>query len=292
MHVYLLVRVSVRLHGRVAVVLFRTMLCMTQLTTTHQQLKTDQPALVWSPGIAQRPASPISRLIREWQVISVRNRELEIVNSWSLPGPRVTHLDEVLVRAGFNTARDDSQGDQYLWLLVKQATSDELAARIVLQRILPPLLAIARRRGRIVEGGIDTAIADVLPSAWGVIRKYPWHRRSNKVAANLVRDSEYYAFVDGNRSKRYKVIPIDPFVLSELLIAPQDEFDDEVNLDKLIAVALAQGINPKHIAILRAVASGENASAIAMRYGVAERTARAWRAKAISELRVRTRCAV
>ena len=122
----------------VAVVLIRTMLCMTQLTTINSDYVTNQPLLEWGPGVVQRSASPVSRLIREWQLISDRNRELEIVNSWSLPGGKVNHLDEVLVRAGFNTARDDSQGDQYLWLLVKQATSDELAARIVLQRILPP----------------------------------------------------------------------------------------------------------------------------------------------------------
>ncbi len=276
----------------VAVALIRTMLCMTQLTTVNSDKVTSQPLLVWSPGLAQRSESPVSRLIKEWQLISDRNRELEIVNSWSLPGAKVSHLDEVLVRAGFNTARDDSQGDQYLWLLVKQATSDELAARIVLQRILPPLLAIARRRGRIVEGGIDTAIADVLPSAWGVIRKYPWHRRPNKVAANLVRDSEYFAFVHGHRSKRYKVVPMDPYVLSEFLVAPEEQIEEEISLDKLIAVAIDQGIDSKHIEILRAVASGDNAATIAARYGVAERTARAWRAKAVSELRVRTRCAV
>ena len=102
----------------VAVVLIRTMLCMTQLTTINSDNVTSQPLLVWSPGLVQRSASPVSRLIREWQLISDRNRELEIVNSWSLPGGKVNHLDEVLVRAGFNTARDDSQGDQYLWLLV------------------------------------------------------------------------------------------------------------------------------------------------------------------------------
>lgn len=285
------------------------MLCMTQLTTqlttTRDKETQDTPAqfttqpvprhllLVWSPGLAQRVASPVSRLIKEWEMMSTRIHELGIVNSWSLPGGRVTHLNEVLVRAGFNTARDDSQGDRYLWLLVKQASSDELAARIVLQRILPPLLAIARRRGRIVDGGIDTAIADVLTSAWGVIRQYPWHRRLNKVASNLVRDSEYYAFVHGNRSKRYKVIPMDPSVLGEFIAAPQeDEIEEEINLEKLVALALQRGINPKLVEILRAVASGQTSATIATHYGVAERTARAWRAKAVSELRERTQCTV
>ena len=94
------------------------MLCMTQLTTTRDKQTQNTPAqlttpavpgrllLVWSPGLAQRVASPVSRLIKEWELMSTRIHELGIVNSWSLPGGRVTHLNEVLVRAGFNTARD------------------------------------------------------------------------------------------------------------------------------------------------------------------------------------------
>jgi hypothetical protein len=116
-----------------------------------QNLET--PLLVWSTGLTQRSNSPVSKLVKEWQIISSRQKEVDAVNSWNLPGKKVTNLDQVLVRAGFNTARNDSQGDNYLWQLVKRASEDELAARIVLQRILPPLVAIARRRGQIVDGG-------------------------------------------------------------------------------------------------------------------------------------------
>ena len=93
----------------------------------------DTPQLVWSSGLTQRPNSPVSKLVKEWQLISSRQKEVDVVNSWNLPGEKVTNLDQVLVRAGFNTARDDSKGDNYLWQLVKRASKDELAARIVLQ---------------------------------------------------------------------------------------------------------------------------------------------------------------
>lgn len=165
----------------------------------------DSPQIIWSPGLSQRTNSPVSKLVKEWQLISSRHNEVDVVNSWKLPGGKVANLDQVLVRAGFNTARDDSRGDSYLWLLVKRASDEELAARIVLQRILPPLVAIARRRGQIIDGGIDAAIAEVLPTAWTVIRQYPWHRRPNKVASNLVLDSEYFAFVQANRTKNKSV---------------------------------------------------------------------------------------
>ena len=198
------------------------MLGMTQQQT---QLKTDQHQLVWSPGLTQRPNSPVAKLIKEWELISTRHKEVDVVNSWQLPGGNVSSLDQVLVRAGFNTARDDSNGDNYLWLLVKQASNDELAARIVLQRILPPLVSIARRRGRIMQGGVDAALSEGLPSAWTGIRQYPWHRRPNKVASNLVLDSEYFAFVQANRAKKVKVFAVEPHLLSELIAEPEtDEF--------------------------------------------------------------------
>lgn len=266
------------------------MLGMTQQQT---QLQADQHQLVWSPGLRQRPNSPVAKLIKEWELISTRHKEVDVVNSWQLPGGNVSSLDQVLVRAGFNTARDDSNGDNYLWLLVKQASNEELAARIVLQRILPPLVSIARRRGRIMQGGVDAALSEVLPSAWTVIRQYPWHRRPNKVASNLVLDSEYFAFVQANRAKKVKVFAVEPHLLSELIAEPEtDEFGQEVTLESLLTVAISQDIDPRHVEILRAVASGQTAATIAKHYGIAERTARAWRAQAISELRVRTRCSV
>ena len=86
---------------------------------------------------------------------------------------------------------------------------------------------------------------------------------------------------------------MDPSVLGEFIAAPQeDEIEEEINLEKLVALALQRGINPKLVEILRAVASGQTSATIATHYGVAERTARAWRAKAVSELRERTQCAV
>ncbi|MEK7410243.1 MAG: hypothetical protein AAB327_02465, partial [Actinomycetota bacterium] len=108
----------------------------------------------------------IRHLVDEWSMMSTRNQNLRRINGWGLPGTPVNNLDDVLVRAGFGTGITDSNGDQYLLQLVRRAAGDELAARIVLQRILPPLLAIARRRGRINRGGINEALTETLSHAW------------------------------------------------------------------------------------------------------------------------------
>ena len=55
---------------------------------------------------------------------------------------------------GFGGAVDDSDSDHLLWHMVVLAEHDLLAARIVLHRVMPALLAVAKRRGAIIAGGI------------------------------------------------------------------------------------------------------------------------------------------
>lgn len=86
---------------------------------------------------------------------------------------------------------------------------------------------------------------------------------------------------------------VEPKILSEMIAAPEcDDFQQTVTLESLLSIAIEQGIDPRHVDILRAVARGETSAMIAKHYGIAERTARAWRAQAINELRERTPSAV
>jgi hypothetical protein len=83
--------------------------------------------------------------------------------------------------------------DSVLLALVTIAGSDELAARVVLQRLLPGLSAIARRHGRCMEEHL-LAFDDLLSVAWWVIRRFPVERRRRHIAASLLRDCEHQAF--------------------------------------------------------------------------------------------------
>lgn len=222
-------------------------------------------------------------------MMGARNYNIRQVNGWGLPGTAISNLDDVLVRAGFGTGVSDSIGDQYLLLLVKRAAHDELAARIVLQRILPPLLAIARRRGRITRGGIDEALTETLSYAWELIRTYPAERRPAKVAANLVRDAEYFAFVRNSR-KRTVAIDIKPADELERLAEPPQEGTASDELWRLLHEADQKGMTPKRLDVLRRLANGESFELVAADYGVAIRTVRTWRKEGITELRARTLC--
>jgi hypothetical protein len=169
------------------------------MTTTRPTQQ--RPSLTHPAGSAPL----VRKLVMEWGTISTQPRTLRTINRWDLPGGPINHLDEVLLRAGYGIDTSYENCDAFLFALVKRAAHDELAARIVLQRILPPLIAIAGRRGHIVHGGFNAAFNEILGQAWILIRQYPVDRRPAKIASNLVRDTEYFAFVRNNRLKRLEV---------------------------------------------------------------------------------------
>lgn len=233
-------------------------------------------------------ASPLVRsLVAEWEAMVARPRTIRIVNGWDLPGGPVETLDEVLDRAGFGHEPTWSEGDRYLARLVELARHDELAGRIVLQRLLPPLIAIAARRGRIAPGGFNEAFATTVSHAWILIRTYPLDRRPAKIAANLVRDAEYHGFV---REARMKKVAVQHLGEQAMRTIPAAERRDEPHeeLAEVLAHAVVHGLHSRHAAILRRVGRGDSYEQIARDEGVTARTVRAWRRDALSELRART----
>lgn len=143
-----------------------------------------------------------TRLWLDWDLMARSRTNVRRVNTWELPGEPIRHLDEALTRAGYGQSVTDDGCDHYLSRLTELAKHDELACRIVVQRILPGLISTAIRRGRIVSEGASFALDQLVSSAWMVIRCYPIDRRPCRVAANLLRDIEYQSFVRDARTKR------------------------------------------------------------------------------------------
>lgn len=155
-----------------------------------------------------------TRLWLDWDALAGSRTNVRRANAWELPGEPVRHLDEVLTRAGYGQSVTDDDCDHYLSLLTGLAHHDELACRVVVQRILPGLIAIAIRRGRIVVEGASFALDQLVSSAWMVIRGYPIDRRPRRVAANLLRDIEYQSFVREARTKRSRTeVPADSWTI-------------------------------------------------------------------------------
>jgi DNA-binding CsgD family transcriptional regulator len=258
------------------------------MTNSHTTTTSRDSARLRHPS-GNTPA--VRQLVDDWAALAAKPRYVRQVNEWGLPGAPIEHLDDALERAGFGREATCSEGDRYLAALIHRAKHDDLAGRIVLQRILPPLIAIAARRGRIVQGGFTEAFTLTVAQAWILIRTYPLDRRPAKIASNLVRDAEYHTFVREARMKR-----VDQCNLSEEMLgaapAPSIEQTPESELRELLTQAQHQGLTERQIDILTRVGSGDSFDDIAADYGVSMRTVRGWRREAINVLRERMPCAV
>lgn len=227
---------------------------------------------------------PCRRLVDEWDAGVTRAAHLRAVNSWHLVPTTITHMDEVLVAAGFGRAVDDNDGDHILWHLAVLARTEHLAGRVVLQRVLPALLSHARRHGATHPGGTSVALDDLLACAWETVLTYPAERRPAKVAANIVLDSQYRAFVAPVRKKRAFEIPVDN-VTASLWPQSLEEPVVDMELAEVLAEAESLGVDRAMTDLLRLFASGRNSEDIAAASGWSPRTIRNRRAAAVEAVR-------
>lgn len=248
--------------------------------TSHPVLPTDH-ALIRTT----RTGPIVKGLLADWEAASRSPRALRRANSWGLPGGPVERLDEIVLRAGFGGRHDCDASDAYLLELVRLAATDRLAAQIVLHRVLPPVIAIAQRRGRIHAGGIEGAIGDLIAQAWFVISSYPVERRPRKVAANIVRDIEYLEFVAGRRTRRTKVEFVDHELFtagdlgtSWLGVSTSPDADDVRNF--LIDLQM-NDVSPLRITIMQLMCDGWQGTDIGRHLGMKERTVRWHKAAAL-----------
>jgi hypothetical protein len=100
------------------------------------------------------------------------------------------------------TQGNDDEADQNLAALVERAATDPTAARLVLQRVMPGLLSVAKRRANLAPGTVTEILHDLVANAWIAVCTYPLDRRPRKIAANLVRDIEYNTFTQQSRLRR------------------------------------------------------------------------------------------
>jgi hypothetical protein len=82
---------------------------------------------------------------------------------------------------------DRGRTDELLAGLVRLAATDELAARTVVQIMLPGIRCLARRTASPSESSEDRD-ATVIEGLWRRVRTYPWWRRQGTVAGNLSAD--------------------------------------------------------------------------------------------------------
>ena len=219
-------------------------------------------------------------LFEDWQDLARRTPSLD--------------LDSLLTGAGFvprpgersadQAPPDEAGADDRLAGLVRDAATDTLAARVVLQRLLPGLLSIARRRGRGSWLGTHDAFDELLAAGWVVIRLYPIERRPARVAANLLRDIEYQAFTAPARRAYHRREAVTAYE-DDTWVADDAAPDAFGQIVEILAEARAAGMDPTEIRFAAALASGRRLEDLAAERGVSVRAERYRRARVVARLR-------
>jgi DNA-directed RNA polymerase specialized sigma24 family protein len=221
-------------------------------------------------------ASLSERLDREWNLIRTRPRVVARARAWGVTERPFVDLDGLLALAGHGTARTP-EANAVLGRLVDIARGDELASRVVLQRLLPGLLAVVRRRGA------DGAFEELIGAAWLAVRTYPTDRRPERIAANLVHDATYAAFTAPRRRRSASEVAIDPRRFDD---SPADDavgaFEE---LARLLAEARADGLPDEDVELVRHLVRAGSPSVVAAECRVTPRTVRNRRDRAAARLR-------
>lgn len=217
-----------------------------------------------------------ARLDLEWRSLARTPAAVARAAGWHV-APSVRHLDDVLVACGFGVAHTPAT-NAALARLVVLARDDDLAARVVMQRILPGLIGVARRR-RSFE--VD-AFEDLVGAAWLVIRRA---RPGDKeqLAANLVRDAAYRAFTAPGRRLSSTEIAVDPRTLDEE--PSPDRTGPCEELATLLAEARAMGVPTADLDLFRELATVGSPGRVAARREITPRTVRNHRDRAAARIR-------
>jgi DNA-binding CsgD family transcriptional regulator len=256
------------------------------------------------PGAHSHPGadrhSLIHRLLREWQVLARRPAVILRARGWGLGVP-FGDLDDLVASTGFWSQRDERlqarceaadcppdpgssspPPDEVLRRLLLVARVDDVAARVVLQRLLPGLLARARHwRGH--PDGSPEAFDELVSAAWGVIRQFPVERRPTHLAAKLLRDAEYQAFVKATRRSLAHEFT-EPSRL-DLPVEHEASVDPLTELIGIVAVARLTTLTERDLQLVRLLIRGCSVVEMAAELGVSPRSVANHRAAMVHRLR-------
>jgi DNA-directed RNA polymerase specialized sigma24 family protein len=129
----------------------------------------------------------LDSLDREWATLSTSIAATRALEAWSLDPTLCGFGDLGEVVARLHRRGWPEEADRILLALLRRAPEDPLAARTVLQAMMPGLKSLMSAYR--LTGDSEEVATDVVEAAYERIRRYPCDRRPIKVAANLVWDT-------------------------------------------------------------------------------------------------------
>jgi DNA-directed RNA polymerase specialized sigma24 family protein len=228
--------------------------------------------------------SLLVRLTSEWRRLAVDRERVAQALAWGLPFDFDT-LDDILVAGGWyrsagergRTGSARASSDVVLHALLVAARDDELAARVVLQRLLPGLVTLACRWQRRYDGDV---VSELLAAAWPVIRTFPYERRPQHLVANLLNDCEYHAFRRANRRLMQQVA-----TAPHELDCPVEPPPPDARAELAEVISCSRQLSEDDRYLLALLASGRSMLEVAGALAMSERTLRNHKARVMAHLR-------
>ena len=260
------------------------------MTTTHQTTTPRITTHRTTPAGTPEQSRLLERLDVEWDHLRTSRRALHTARAWASHYPdhpladlvaEITDLEGIR-RATQRREGADRSDDAILLALVELARRDELAGRIVLQRILPALISNARRYRSYTDR--SDPIAQIVPAAWLAIRSYDVERRCHHVAASLISDAVFQAFRRPLRrlAAGEEVQPPDSFAATACHDGPATALDEFVTV---LRDARRAGVPTYDLDLLRQLVRVGSPSIVAAQRSVTPRTVRNHRDRAVDHVR-------
>lgn len=215
------------------------------------------------------------RLDHEWNRINHRPALLHRAGAWKVTAGPPSALDEVVDAIGRRSATSPD-ADRRLRRLVASARTDDLAGRVVIERLKPGLLSIGRR-----YPDRPDAFEELLAVAWISIRTFNPERRPANTAVALLSDAEWGAFRRDQRRRGWTERPHDRFDT----IPDEPRCDPLVELAELLADARSAGMDRDDLELVRRLAGDHRIVDLARDLNVTDRTIRNRRDRATTRLR-------
>lgn len=228
----------------------------------------DNVSIAPQPLVATARNSLVRQLHAEWAGLRHRRAALRRARAWELPVERFECLDELLAALTPSGCDDHSP---LLGAMVGRAGDDELAARIVLQRMLPGLCASARRHARTHEERL-LFTNELIAAAWPVIRGAGSTGGTRFLLAKLVNQCEYRVF----RQHRRRLLVFEPTDGAVFERASVEHHSDPLTeLVDLVAEAKRDGtLTEADVKFVAALLSASTAREAAKHLKVTPRTVR------------------
>ena len=138
------------------------------------------------------------QLDREWERIADSPAGRRAVRRWAEREPLLAGVRSLRQLVELVNVRGRAEeSDAILLVVLHDAASDDLAARTVLQAMMPAVKNLTAKFSTCGAWSAEETAAVVVAAMWERIRTYPVERRPKKVAANLTLDSRQRVWRSG-----------------------------------------------------------------------------------------------